>query len=637
MLLKHLYDFAVSRKLLDDWAFRRNTPVRWIIHLDRSGKLIGQGPQETLGPRKNKGHEYDVPKTTRATNSGMVADFLVDDIGAIFCLASDPSKPPKERAAAKLAAKHEDFWRQIRDAHRVTHDERFGALLAFHESLAGGPPPFLRPNAEKTGWIVTSSSGEESALGNDMLTFAVDTILFLDEPIREYWRSVHAKEAADAEGAARIGTCIVTGQTNVALARTHTPMVTGLPKPAKGTGAGIVGFESDAFRSYGFEKSYNAPASINASRGYLLALQYLAGNQNHWLPLGPVWLCFWAVESEEATNIFARLLKQPDPMSVTKFFKSPWAGLQKQPPDTEKFIATTLTATGPRIVVKAWVEMPIASAVKNLRAWFSDLEIESGRGELRDKPASEEDVFAPLAVKRLAGCAAPLTNKGKSLVPDEEKQRPDVAVQLYRAAIEGTAPSVFLIKPILDQLHSFLVRDAEYARNKLICDESRFALLKLILNRQPDRLMEIEPSLTTQSDDPAYNCGRLLAILAAAQNKAHEFQLGGAGVAERYFGTASVSPASVFPLLLRLNRHHLSKISKSERFRGHERFIQQQIESVLALFKPERAGLAPMFPRTLDLQAQGRFALGFYQQSAADTSARQANKKDSETVVAAAS
>ena len=39
MLLKHLYDFAVSRKLLDDLAFAPKA-VRWIIELDASGNLL---------------------------------------------------------------------------------------------------------------------------------------------------------------------------------------------------------------------------------------------------------------------------------------------------------------------------------------------------------------------------------------------------------------------------------------------------------------------------------------------------------------------------------------------------------------------------------------------------------------------
>ena len=626
MLLKHLYDFAVSRDLLDDPAFRRNQPVRWIIHLDQTGKLLGNGPQQTDGPRKNKGHEYDVPKTSRATNSGTVADFLVDDIGAIFRLSGDPSEERNERAAAKLAAKHEDYWRQIVAAREATGDLRLDALLAFRASLGGVAPAFLRPDAKNTGWLVISSNGGEISLGNDMLTFAVDTTLFLDDSIREYWRGVHAKETADAEGAAAVGTCIITGQTNVGLARTHTPMVTGLPKPAKGTGAGVVGFESEAFRSYGFEKSYNAPTSIIASRAYLLALQFLSRNQNHWLPLGPAWLCFWAVESKDATDVFARLFRKPDPLMVRKFFTSPWAGLEKQPPASDKFIAATLSAAGPRIVIKDWVQMPLIDAAEHFRHWFTDLDLGNASDESSAIDAGGDEEFAPLAVSRLAGCTAPLTKKGGRFIPDYDKLQPDVVTQLYRAALEGTAPSLSLLKPILNQLHSRLVRDDTY---NLLFDESRFALLKLILNRnRSSTIMEIKPSLTADTEDAAYNCGRFLAILAATQDKAHDYKLEGPGVAERYFGTASVSPSSVFPLLIRLNRHHLNKISKSERYSGHERFIQEQIEGVLALFKPTRPGLPPSFPRALDLQAQGRFALGFYQQHAAAAAARQNNKKD---------
>jgi hypothetical protein len=80
-------------------------------------------------------------------------------------------------------------------------------------------------------------------------------------------------------------------------------------------------------------------------------------------------------------------------------------------------------------------------------------------------------------------------------------------------------------------------------------------------------------------------------------------------------------------LLIRLNRHHLSKISKSAKYKGHERFLEEAIQNILALFRPKGTGLSPVFPRTLDLQAQGRFALGFYQQQAADDAARRASNK----------
>ena len=129
--------------------------------------------------------------------------------------------------------------------------------------------------------------------------------------------------------------------------------------------------------------------------------------------------------------------------------------------------------------------------------------------------------------------------------------------------------------------------------------------------------MEIRPQLTADTDDPAYNCGRLLSVLSETQRKAQGYPKGFTGIAERYFGTASTSPATVLPLLLRLNRHHLDKIRKS----GGNAYEETVIRDILSYFKAVE-GLPPVFPRNLDLQAQGRFALGFYQQQAADAAGR---------------
>lgn len=619
MLLKHLYDFAISRNLPDELAFRHETPVRWIINLDLNGNLVGDGPLETEGSRGNKGLERSVPKTSRANNSGTVADFLVDDIGAIFCLNTKPGEPPNNQAALKLKAKHEDFWRQVREAKDAMSDPRFQALLDFYSRLDKKAPSFLRLNANADGWLVKSASGVDRPLGSDLFSFAVNAgePLFLDEKVRKHWRKVHASEIQETEESADTGLCMVTGEINVPLARTHTPMVTGLPKPAKGTGAGIVGFESPSFRSYGFDKSYNAPTSVAASKAYLLALQFLSKRDDHWLTLGPAWLCFWASQTESASTLFARLLNKPDSLTVRRLMTSPWAGIERPPLDTEKFFAVTLTAAGPRIVVKESLQTTVADAVESFRQWFADLKIVvRARPPAKTKNVGQQQEFHPLSIYWLA----------RTTVREAKDLAPEMPAQLYRAALERTAPSVSLLNPILNQLHSKLVRDENY---HLLNDESRFALLKLILNRNRKKTdMEMKPELTADTDDPAYNCGRLLAILAATQDKAHDYKLEGPGVAERYFGTASVSPASVFPLLLRLNRHHLNKISKSDRFGGHERYIQQQIEGVMVLFKPAKPGASPIFPRTLDLQSQGRFALGFYQQTAAARAARQPKNKN---------
>jgi CRISPR-associated protein Csd1 len=369
---------------------------------------------------------------------------------------------------------------------------------------------------------------------------------------------------------------------------------------------------------------------VSATRAYSKALQYLVEQVDYHVLIGKTKLCFWAKDQVQAGGFFARLLNQPQPDEVKKFLVTPWAGIPREIAHRDQFVAVTLAGNDSRIVIRHWLHQPLDQAIENFHDWFADLELRvppkpEPKAGKNLKPAGNATKFHPLAVYWLA-CTT---------VREAKDLPTDVPAQLYRAALERTAPSISLITPILNQLHSKLVRDENYKNKMLYDDQSRFALLKLILNRNRRSAdMEIQPELTADTDDSAYNCGRLLAILAAAQDKAHDYKLEGPGVAERYFGTASVSPASVFPLLLRLNRHHLNKISKSERFGGHERFIEQQMECVSVRFKPEKPGAPPIFPRTLDLQSQGRFALGFYQQKAderkkaADYAARQSKSKN---------
>ena len=95
MLLKHLYDFAHSRKILDDLAFAPKA-IRWIIPLDNQGNLIGDGLIETEG-EKNRGKEFLAPRTSLDKGVGGIAEFLADGLTAVFGLDADPEKRLTEK------------------------------------------------------------------------------------------------------------------------------------------------------------------------------------------------------------------------------------------------------------------------------------------------------------------------------------------------------------------------------------------------------------------------------------------------------------------------------------------------------------------------------------------------------------
>lgn len=656
MLLRLLYDFAHSRKLLDDLAFAPKA-IHWVILLDAEGNLIGTGPLETTG-QKNRGKEYSAPQTSRPKNAGGIAEFLADNITGVFGLDTVPEKEKdneKKRMErdANNAAKYDDFWRQIRQAFDETQYSALKALLQFHERTKNSPS-FLRwgiskepkPD-EKPNWWLTTATGDEVKLGPDNLTFQIDGELLLDDEmkLRPFWRSAYQKEVDSEAASAQRGICLITGNDDMPIAPTHLPKVKGVPN-TQSFGAAIVSFDKPAFASYGFDQSHNAPSSTAAVSAYCNALNFLLKDADHNLRIGQTSVCFWARETKEASSFFARMLNRPDPASVADFLKAPWAGIDRKLARHDQFFSVTLSGNAGRIVVRHWMQITLEAARENFRQWFADLGIAAyGNPATQEKRKRKANAgsgkakggMPPLALSRLA-CAT---------VREAKDLQADTLTQIYRAALEGTAPPLILLKPILDRLGADLCRfgvgiletPISSKAMRAIVDsktpipppgQSRMALIKLILNRnQKEGEPMIEPQVF-ETYDPAYNCGRLLAVLAEAQQKAHEYKLEGAGIAERYFGTACSSPASVFPLLIRLNRHHLNKISKSDRYKGHERFLKETIQLVLALFKPEESNQPPKFPRVLDLQAQGRFALGFYQQQAADDAARRAAKSNND-------
>lgn len=112
-------------------------------------------------------------------------------------------------------------------------------------------------------------------------------------------------------------------------------------------------------------------------------------------------------------------------------------------------------------------------------------------------------------------------------------------------------------------------------------------------------------TLEKENKDPAYLCGRLFAVLEDIQRKA----IPGAGstITDRFFGTASSAPASVFGSLLRHAQNHLGKLRKENQSAYFA--LEKRMEEILS-------GL-PAFPKTLSLEKQGLFNLGYYHQRAA--------------------
>ena len=111
-------------------------------------------------------------------------------------------------------------------------------------------------------------------------------------------------------------------------------------------------------------------------------------------------------------------------------------------------------------------------------------------------------------------------------------------------------------------------------------------------------------ALDKESTNVAYRFGRLFAVLEKAQIDAHKPSKINSTIKDRFFGSASATPRTVFPQLLRLAQYHIQKVKRMNEGRdwGTEKMIEEIMQDIQG------------FPAHLNLDDQGLFAIGYYHQ-----------------------
>ena len=106
--------------------------------------------------------------------------------------------------------------------------------------------------------------------------------------------------------------------------------------------------------------------------------------------------------------------------------------------------------------------------------------------------------------------------------------------------------------------------------------------------------------LDDKNTNQGYLCGRLFAVLDKIQDEANNQH----SIRERYMNSASSTPAAVFATILNLSYHHSDKLNEGRKV-WFEKIKQEIVDKISS----------DGFPAHLDLQDQGRFFVGYYQQT----------------------
>lgn len=519
-----------------------------------------------------------LPGQGKPSGSGINPCFLWDNAAYLLGL------PPEGREQDWATARFQSFRERHVSLRDDIDDRGFDAVCEFLKSW--NPARAEKHREVAAGFGVFQIRGEPRYVHER-------------EKVGTWWRktgSRNAQETDDERDNRLTGPSMLDDEPKP-LARLHEPKIKGVAG-AQTFGATLVSFNQDAFTSYAKDQGANAPVGEDEAFKYCTALNRLTGDESRRVRLVGDTIVFWSegVPRAEATffDFFGSPVAGPDAAERAKqTYERAAQGKTDDDlaADSTPFYVLGLAPNAARIAVRLWLVSTVGDISQRLREHVADITLD---------PAPPD--APPMTIHRLvAELAAP---KGKPGFPDTDRLPPGLAADVLRAIlVGGPFPTALLsgvlarsrVEGLADSSTRKDWRDAQHRRCALI----RACLLRAARSRGDPK--EVPVSLNPENPSTAYQLGRLFAVLERAQENALGKAIGST-VKDRFFGAAMTTPSVVFPRLLRLSQHHLRGIDNP----GQRTLREKELGEVM--------GRLTAYPRTLGLEDQGLFAIGYYHQ-----------------------
>jgi CRISPR-associated protein Csd1 len=572
-MLNQLVTYARKNLSGSEPGFTTRT-VRWLVEISRDGQLINTLP---LGDDK-KGEQTSKCPEMGNMNAGGRAHFLVESLQTVTLLCK-PNEEPKKIAGSQ--EKQSFFKRMVRQAAAEASSLLPLAKFLDGEQLVTLRDRFSQEKAKPTDWLCWRIAGidplQESAVLDWWRLWRT-----LDQgkgKTEEKPKKGKKTDESSATTNSREMICFLSGEHLVPLPTQ--PKITGL-SGVGGLSMGdvLAGFDKAAFCSFGLEQASNAAMGEKSAREFIDVLNHLI--KNHSRKLANTLVVHWFKEAvRPGDDLLAFLYEPPERTeaeansSARQLLESLRNG-QRPVPVNNRFFAMTISGASGRVMIRDWMEGSFEELITKIEQWFSDLEIvaRDGNNLARDP-------------KFMAVCGA--------LVRELKDLSAPTSTILWRVALTGQLIPQTFVAQALHRFRCDLIDDKQF-------NHARMGLIKAYFIRKGGN-HNMSAYLNKEHPEPAYQCGRLLAMLADLQRTA----LGdvGAGVVQRYYVAASQTPGLTLGRLISNAKNHLNKLEG-----GLAYWYEGQIAEIMSQIEDR-------IPGTLDLEGQSLFALGYYQQIAA--------------------
>lgn len=538
-----------------------NAKISYALCLDESGALVAVMPtqhEETAGKKTLlRPNLISLPSTVTRT-VGILPNFLWDN--SSYLLGVDEKGKPERslrcfRAAAELH-------------HQLLSDvdtPAAKAILTYFDTW--------EPENARSCPALADSLQEILKGGN--LTFQVNGIFARDDTaIQAAW----SRHYDDGDG--ELQQCLVTGKLDTAVA-VH-PAIKGVAG-AQSSGAAMISFNAPAFCSYGKEQSLNAPVGKYAAFAYTAALNYLIADKTNVHRIGDTTIVCWAKGAEPQYTDFADFSLFGDNLpeewteddlhdamkKLADGLPCPELSLNPDHP----FYILGLSPNSARLSVRFFCRDSFGNLAKHVNEHYERLKILGSRYR-----------FMPLWA---------LLRETVNLNTTDKSPSPVMAGAVARAVFTGSLYPASLLEATMLRIRA--ERDIT---------PGRAAILKAYYLKNPHDLCPKEVltvSLNESSTNIPYTLGRLFAVYEAVQEAANPGL--NATIKDKYFNSASATPAVIFSILGNLSQKHLRKLEAGQRI-----YYEKQISALKGV-------LGESYPTRLSLPEQGSFDLGYYHQN----------------------
>lgn len=586
--LVHLYEELCKQGKIqtEGWGIAK---VTHRILLDKEGHLCG-----IISARKKvqKGKkEIEVPSemcvplpVTRS--SGVKANFLCDN-SSYFLAIDDKGNVQRTIQCFEEAKKLH---------HRVLehcHSPVAKAILHFFDTWG----------SDKAGKDSSIQENLEDIIAGRNFVFQVDGVDAIeDEEIRRSWENFQGTSQAGKDSISLTGQCLITGAENQKIALLH-PKIKGV-HGAKTMDRNLVSFNEPSFCSYGKDKKQgeNSPISEHAAFAYGTALNQLLADQRHTQVIGDTTIVYWSEHGISACQDFmmsflgnnAGIDDHTLDTIVTHMRNGLPVDLEgvEISPD-EPFYILGLSPNAGRISVRLFLRNTFSKLVTNLSLHQERMKLEGPSWEKQNIPLW----------KTLKATVNP---NGK-----EQAASPLLSGSLFRAVLQDTKYPASAFQNILIRIFADQDKAADGGRSaveKISYTKAAFIKAYLLKNGKEHWEGKLQMALNENCNDVSYVLGRMFSLLENIQQGANPGI--NTTIKERYFNSACATPASVFPILLKLANTHLSKLDG-----GKAVYFKKKMGALMDKIMMPDEGIP--FPARLTLEEQGAFILGYYQETQA--------------------